>query len=141
MQSNCNIHIEYNEEHYDGDMSIECKVTYSCTDVNDKITVSYEADSIEVLQTQISENIIEYIRDPEKWTKQYILDGDDNRRKLQALQEELASFQHDIEYHRRNAEKYESYRRTTEGEIKALRIKILNERMEKIKHEQSITPS
>jgi regulatory protein YycH of two-component signal transduction system YycFG len=82
---------------YDGDLSVDCIVTFSSPDAAQKIVIRYSSDTESIVEAQICKDVAEYIEDPAGWTKEYIRKGTDNQQKLRALEGEADEYRKGIE--------------------------------------------
>jgi hypothetical protein len=99
------VHIDQEQSWYDGDYTIRCAVTLSSPDINGKkITIPYEGEYKEIIHGQMFKDIAAYLESPERWTKAYILGGEDNQEKLREYEAEIAQYRKDIEGYRKSIE-------------------------------------
>src|SRR6266849_3930791 len=83
-----------------------------------------EAQSKESIRSQISKDIMDYMEDPEDWTKDYILKGDDNQQKLRQLEKDALEYQSRVTECERAAERHRQWLKSKEEQIVQLKAKM-----------------
>lgn len=119
------IHIDQDESRYDGDYDIKCEVTLSspATD-GKKITISYQGEEKEIVQDLVFKDIRAYLQDPKKWTKEYILLGDNDQEKLREYEVEIAQYHRSIKGHQESIEWQKQRLKKYEDAIAAIKAKM-----------------